>query len=352
MLLRKEKNEALTMRLSAFSVFISASGMQYMFDNNRIMEKVLTTLLNDLYGWSLIDLNLERANYPALDLGDRDIGLAVQVTADGSRYKKRQTIEMYERHNLNETYNTIVFLAISGQTNSKIANPYPNYTFQYLNLILIAKDICELENEDKFEKIYSYCMSQFKDPFEASGQRSALEPQYVPSISATSLDDFFIANGIEFDSNDLDYGGKARSEYFDEINKLNNELADLSDNERWLIYLTMKWSIKYYSNRNNRFVESCFAPLTYFENHFGNEKRSIVKNAIDHLEQLDLLVNNSEGVASFDFPHIALTFSGKDKELNYFVLICQYFKDQYDSDEERYFYLKDTITNCNFLNIT
>ena len=316
------------------------------------MEKVLTTLLNDLYGWSLINLNLERANYPALDLGDRDIGLAVQVTADGSRYKKRQTIEMYERHNLNETYNTIVFLAISGQTNSKITNPYPNYTFQYLNLILIAKDICELQDEEKFEKIYSYCMSQFRDPFLGNDQRSALEPKVVPSISATSLDDFFIANSVKFDLNDLDLGGKTRSEYFDEINKLNKEFADLSDNERWLIYLTMKWSIKQYINNNDPFVESCFAPLTYFENHFGNDKRYEVKNAIEHLEHLGLLVNNNEGVASFEYPHIALTFSGKDKELNYFVLICQYFKDQYDSDEERYFNLKDTVTNCNFLNIT
>ena len=356
MINRKDMNQDITKLFILLGDFIRASGIQCMFDNNRVMETVLVELLNDLYGWRLTDLNVEKSNHPAIDLGDEGNRLAVQVTADASRAKKIETLNKFEKHNLDAKYDEIVFLIITSQPSIQLTESqklnYSKYTVQYLDLNEIAKKICSIPNFDEFSKIYNYCISQFSLDVINKGSKSALQPKFVPSINAASLDDFFIANGIEFDSNDLDWGGKARSEYFDEINKLNKELADLSDNERWLIYLTMKESIKYYNNKKDPFVENCFAPLKYFENHFENENWAIAKNAIDHLEHLNLLVNNFEGVASFELPHIALVFSDKDKELNYFALICQYFRDQYIEDDERNAYLKQTIINCNFLNIT
>ena len=349
---RKDMNQEITTLFILLGDYIRSSGMQCMLDNNRVMETVLVELLNDLYGWSLTDLNVEKSNHPAIDLGDETERLAVQVTADASRAKKIKTLQMFDKHNLGAKYDEIVFLVITSQPSIKLTESqklrYCKYTIQYLDLNEIAKDINLITEREKFLKIHNYCMSEFSLTAINNSSQSALQPKFAPSINAASLDDFFIANGIEFDSNDLDWGGKARSEYFDEINKLNKELADLTDHERWLIYLTMKESIKYYSRNNQPFVENCFAPLSYLEIEFGNEKREIAINAINHLEHLNLLVKNLEGVASFESPHIALTFTDKDKELNYFALICQYFRD----DEKDNFRLKDTIINCNFLHIT
>ena len=349
---RLKWNRDITQRLTLLELLISNYGMQSMFDINRTMETVLVPLLNDLYDLSLKNLNEEQPNHPAIDLGDIAKGVAYQVTSDGSRNKKIKTLEKFEKFKLGETYSEIVFLVISKHQNVKLtakgALPYSNYNIKYLKIGDIIKSICEITDLDKFSKIYKYCMEQIEFYPQDDEQRIYLSQDPVPTESAISLDDFFIANGIEFNENGLDREGKSRSEYFEEINTLLKVLSSLSDDERTLIYLIISCSIKYHNDNNKRFVDYCFAPLSYFKTHFPSVKDTQkIINAIESLEFNNLLYNNNEGDSRFEKPHIAITYTAQDEDLNYFTMICQFFR-----EEDRQNLLKDTIVNCNFLNIT
>ena len=352
MLERLKWNDEIEHRLTLLGHLVTVNGMQGMFDINRTLETVLVQLLNDLYDLSLKNLNEEQHNHPAIDLGDIAKGVAYQMTSDGSRNKKIETLEKFEKYKLGETYNEIVFLVISMQKNVELtlksALPYSHYEIKYLSIKDIIKTICDITDPDKFSKIYKYCMEQFKFYPQDDGPRIGIYLEPVPSESAISLDDFFIANGIEFNEKGLDWGGKSRSEYFEEINILLKELSSLSYDERTLIYLIISCSIKYHNDNKKDFVEYCFAPLFYFKTHFPSvEDTQIIINAIDSLEFKNILSNNYEGDSRFEQAHIALFYYVKDKELNYFTLICQFFR-----EEDRMNSLQDTIVNCNFTNIT
>ena len=115
MLATADKKTDLAFRFATLSAYVSLNSSLSLFDIHRNMETFFVTLLNMLYGWNLVDLNIEKANHPAIDLGDIDKGLAVQVTADGSTAKMNETKSKLEKHGLNETYKKIIFVIISDQ---------------------------------------------------------------------------------------------------------------------------------------------------------------------------------------------------------------------------------------------
>lgn len=51
-----------------------------LFDDNKYWEGIIKYLMNSAYGYSLVNLNVEKINYPGIDLGDRESGLGIQVT--------------------------------------------------------------------------------------------------------------------------------------------------------------------------------------------------------------------------------------------------------------------------------
>lgn len=51
-----------------------------LFDDNKYWEGIIKYLMNSAYGYSLVNLNGEKINYPGIDLGDREVGLGIQVT--------------------------------------------------------------------------------------------------------------------------------------------------------------------------------------------------------------------------------------------------------------------------------
>lgn len=57
MLTRTEQNDRLTIALSNLSTAITNKSKQSMLDDNRVIETILTSLLNELYGLNLVDLN-------------------------------------------------------------------------------------------------------------------------------------------------------------------------------------------------------------------------------------------------------------------------------------------------------
>jgi hypothetical protein len=68
--------------------------------------------LNALLGWELTDLNQDRANYPAADLGDKSRRIAVQVTnrEDAEKIKDTHAKALDPKHTLAREFDTLYVL--------------------------------------------------------------------------------------------------------------------------------------------------------------------------------------------------------------------------------------------------
>jgi len=64
-------------------------------DINRTAENLALRLLNTAYDYNLKNLNWDKNNYPAVDLGDHDRGIAFQVTATDKWVKIKDTVEKF-----------------------------------------------------------------------------------------------------------------------------------------------------------------------------------------------------------------------------------------------------------------
>ncbi len=77
-------------------------------DANSAIEPIICRLFNALFGWQLINLNVERLNFPAADLGDRARKIAVQVTNEESSGKIAYTVQKAQEHNLGIEFDLLI----------------------------------------------------------------------------------------------------------------------------------------------------------------------------------------------------------------------------------------------------
>lgn len=333
MLERTRQNDEITHALAALSTSISAKSKQMMFDDNRVMETILPTLLNELYGYSLRDLNLDRHNHPAIDLGDAFKGKAVQITSDGSKSKMVDTITMLEKHKLDLVYKDITFLIISND--EKQSYQKKGYEITIMNLNDVAKDICLL-TPNEFEAIYNYCESQFRNYFPNNNQ-SIFQPITLPSKDPSeNIDNFLACNGIDLSD---DFYKATTSDVRDNLIELKDIISELNDDQRWFIFKIMNWSIKH---NQNDLAEHCIAPLSHMTAGLNYRDRQRVKNTADSLDSIGLLIYN-ESSWKYDYPFYNINFQGSIEDFNIFCGICKFLL-----ENKKHFNLKKIIVDCDF----
>lgn len=117
------------------------------FDINRVAENLVSRLLNEIYGYNLTNLNHEIPNHSAIDLGDRERGIAVQVTTSTEASKIKKNLEtFYNQHK--ETYPLGIRFFILSLEDSRIRALKKRKSFRHIyppfkarNHIISAKDI-------------------------------------------------------------------------------------------------------------------------------------------------------------------------------------------------------------------
>lgn len=62
-------------------------------DRNKRWEEIAMQVLNIAYDWNLESMNKYRSNFPAIDLGDQNIGIGVQISTDFTPGKVRHSLE-------------------------------------------------------------------------------------------------------------------------------------------------------------------------------------------------------------------------------------------------------------------
>lgn len=90
-------------------------------DACHVLETVMARFFNALHGWDLNNLNLEKANFPAVDLGDRQRRVAVQVTVQDAGAKITHTQARAVKHELGKDFDRLIlfFLLAEAPTTPK-----------------------------------------------------------------------------------------------------------------------------------------------------------------------------------------------------------------------------------------
>ncbi|OOE32306.1 hypothetical protein BZG04_15435 [Salinivibrio kushneri] len=102
--------------LSHLSTSARLGGKIHFFDLNIVAEDFYANLLNIIYGWDLVNLNHTNLNAVAVDLGDLNRRIAVQVTSDRTKAKIQKTIDKFEEHNLSNNFDKLKVVIIGERT--------------------------------------------------------------------------------------------------------------------------------------------------------------------------------------------------------------------------------------------
>ena len=137
------------------------------YDINRHMEDVVCALLNLAYGYHLENLNLKKKNHPAVDLGDVQEKLAVQVSTDSKRSKIADALTKFEDHGLSAEYTRLIIFLLKGRQSY-------SGSFETASLKFSAKDdiwdFVTLKNQimrcdhETLKKIYEYLEREYPTP--------------------------------------------------------------------------------------------------------------------------------------------------------------------------------------------
>lgn len=116
MLKKKELLELIAMRLATLKAYVSTVNSIHLFDVNVVAEDFFAALLNEIYGYSLVNLNHTDLNKAAIDLGDVGKRVAVQVTSERTKTKIQKTVNKFVDHGLEDEYDTLKIVIIGDRT--------------------------------------------------------------------------------------------------------------------------------------------------------------------------------------------------------------------------------------------
>lgn len=153
-------NRKIIEQLTHWRVFTELSSASQLNDVNNTNEDLAALILNEIYGWNLINLNTKKSNFPAIDLGDIQSGIGVSVTATNSSDYIKEKISKNITHKVHETYPKHYFLITTSKKNYSITfDTQGKYTFDksvnILDIEDLSKAIKALNDIAKQEKILS-----------------------------------------------------------------------------------------------------------------------------------------------------------------------------------------------------
>jgi hypothetical protein len=125
-----------------------------LLDINKHCEDFVKEILNKVYGYELINLNRETINFPGLDIGDINTGIAFQISSTKTSVKIDNTLEMcLNKKHFDKFPKISIFILTSKQKSYSIKTvTAPHFHFTEKNIIDfddIYQDILQLDIDKK-----------------------------------------------------------------------------------------------------------------------------------------------------------------------------------------------------------
>lgn len=176
--------------LSAWVTEVVLANESGYFDINRISEVKVMVLLNLVLDLHLEDLNKLKINYPGVDLGDYQKGIAFQVTSENTSSKIISSLETFRMHKLNDQFpNGLCFFIIGNDKKRKIRSVR---FAEFIDLFNPQKDILYPSDLQKIiEGLYTIDRTRFgkimdflRDEFGDRTKQSTLNKSLISFGSA------------------------------------------------------------------------------------------------------------------------------------------------------------------------
>jgi hypothetical protein len=117
------------------------------------IEMLIIDIFNELLSekGKFFNINMQKHNYPAIDLVNEEDSIAVQVTVDASKTKVKKTIKEYEKSKVK--YKRLIIIGFCSATKSKV----DGVEIESIDFVI---NIAKHQAEEKIEKIIQILHSQ------------------------------------------------------------------------------------------------------------------------------------------------------------------------------------------------
>jgi hypothetical protein len=280
----------ITKNLTFWRYYTEYSTSIYLNDVNHTNEDLAALLLNIAYYWQLVNLNDEKANYPAIDLGDKKNGIGVSITSTNSSAYIHEKIQTNIKHRVFDTFPNHYFLITTKKKGySTSFDTQGKYLFDKDKQIIDSNDL--LEEIKKLPLVKQEEVLSILEKYVPKFTRNFIE-DITPQDIATILSEFSAQNPVLTNDINTELKRIQRTD-FPEKNKINK----LSEE---YIKLIQEHSLPFFKQFEDF--------LGKFEN---NSLKNIYLNTASDLQQIVFLKRND--FETFDDVFIAIEETCKTK---------------------------------------
>lgn len=304
-------------RLVGMRDFVVVNAASGNFDFNRGAEDFFALLLNKLYQLNLINMNIIKVNFPAIDLGDKKARVCFQITSDGSSSKLKDTIETFDRHNLAVDFSHLIFLCISADK-APTASKHPSVTIESWNIGNLSAHLNSLDQNtlSSIEQIFEASLVSSLDaqPSLIGGLVSA--PNAIGGCTA-----FLAKMGLKPTDTEV-------TEVLSELQTLSNVIGNLTKNEREFLYSIMAlgkpplYGSGFISAENHILV-----PVAKMEGRLGKETCFNLFQSLKHENLVDYTEDYQPNYEGASIPSFYIKFYNGSGDFNYFAILWEFLRD-------------------------
>lgn len=113
---RQDCQKSIITSLTWLSTQVAVNNKLNLTDINIHAENFYRDLLNLAFGYKLVNINITDSNAAAIDLGDEESGIAIQVTSTSNLAKTKHTVTKFIEKKLHEKYKRLIILNIASKT--------------------------------------------------------------------------------------------------------------------------------------------------------------------------------------------------------------------------------------------
>lgn len=301
-----EIRDKITTLLSIYEVYLQNENNTNRTNFNIECENIFRDLLNKLYNWNLVNLNVFEYSYPAIDLGDINQGVCVQVTSQNSSTKINETINRYKEKGFEKIYSRIYILILGQKKKYRISIPDHMNIIDFRDIISYISFINDSTTLLQLLEIINNKFIQYNIP----GASTSFFTSPTPILKLAK--DYGCYKQY---LSDLKLNEEEIESTISDVIILANQLLRLHINTRRLILFGIQYRIynsEYYHDWKSYIHFNCNSMQLHIDNTILNYSISEL-NSLNHIFGLD----DEEGVCHFYFP---------DEGRNYCILneVCNF----------------------------
>lgn len=316
---KSEKLQNINLRFSWLSAYLANSNAIGFFDDNKSAEDFCIPLLNIIYDLELVNLNSVKKNHPAIDLGCSKTKTSIQITSNGTLSKLKNTKQLFDRHQLNVTYNAPWILELSNDKHSS----HPD--------VKTLKDIYQaisLLTDEKISRIDDHLNATLRDV------ESFLSPQGIPrrnfalksscpyKIPQKDISQFIVKTHVLI-WEDTATVEKVRADLID----LSVALSEIPYSQRFLLFTIMTAGV---------FEDGEIITLKDYK---LEEKLTATPQEIK--DEMDILIDRGFAFWHEETRSYGICYRNRVRYFNYFGFIRGYLEDM-----NRMFFCEDMFLRC------